>query len=112
MRAKTIRTTPESDNNDNVKESHHRRLGTSLGPLAIEFAEALLKHDRSKAMQALSHAMERSWTIADIEDKIIAPAVSRLGELWVRGRLDDATFTRAGAFAERVEWSFRQSLSS
>lgn len=44
----------------------------------------------------------------DVEEVIIAPAVSRLGELWLRGRIDDLAFDRIGGLAETVEVAYRR----
>lgn len=86
----------------------HRNLPG--GPLATELISALLANNRSRALGVLLQASNDGWAIRDVEDVIIAPAVSRLGELWLRGRIDDPAFERIGSMAEAVERAYRQSV--
>jgi hypothetical protein len=85
--------------------------GLPLGPHADELTLALLVQNHLRALAVLIRATREGWSLHDVEELIIAPAVSRVGELWLKGRLDDATFTQTGALAEQVERSFRQFLS-
>lgn len=80
----------------------------SRGPHASELSSALLALSRDRAIGVLLRAKRDGWELRDVEEVIIAPAVSRLGELWLRGRIDDDTFNRAGALAETVEISYRR----
>ena|SRR5579884_2802535 len=84
--------------------------GMPLGPLAEELSAALLVQDHRRSLSVLMRAVEEEWTLVDIEEFVIAPAVTRLGELWLRGRLSDSDFDQVGALAERVETSFRHRL--
>lgn len=103
---------PGESGKDPFGFDHFRKRGhgLSLGPHADELARALLHHDRDGALATLTEAADSGWSLAQIEEEVIGPAVAKLGELWLRRRLDDATFTRSGALAERVEWTFRHSL--
>lgn len=85
-------------------------VGMPLGPFAEELSAALLVQDHRRALSVLLRAIEEDWTLVDVEELVIAPAVSRLGDLWIRGRLSDADFDQVGRLAERVEMSFRHRL--
>jgi len=58
----------------------------------------------------LLRAVEEEWKLPDVEELVIAAAVTRLGELWLRGRMSDADFDQVGALAENVEMAFRHRL--
>jgi hypothetical protein len=81
-----------------------------LGPYAEELSAALLIKDRGRALSVLMRAVEAEWKLSDVEEFVIAAAVTRLGELWLRGRLSDDEFEQVGALAERVEVAFRYRL--
>lgn len=83
-------------------------LRGSRGPHANQLSSALLALSRDRAIAVLLRAKHDGWELRDVEEVIIAPAVSRLGELWLRGRIDDDTFNRAGALAEAVEILYRR----
>ncbi|HEX5417357.1 MAG TPA: hypothetical protein VFZ25_16955 [Chloroflexota bacterium] len=78
------------------------------GPQATELASALHANNRERALGVLLQANADGWEMRDIEEVIIAPAVSRLGELWLRGRIDDSAFERIGGLAETVEITYRR----
>jgi hypothetical protein len=63
--------------------------------------------NKERALSILERAGDEGWELRDVEEMIIAPAVTRLGQLWIRGRLDDGAFTQSGAIAESVERSYR-----
>lgn len=86
------------------------RFGMPLGPYAEELSAALLIKDRIRALSVLMRAVEAEWKLSDVEEFVIAAAVTRLGELWLRGRLSDDEFGQVGALAERVEVAFRHRL--
>ena len=85
-------------------------LGMPLGPLADELSASLLVQDHRRALSVLMRAVEEEWKLVDIEEFVIAAAVSRLGELWLRGRLSDSEFEQVGTLAERVEVAFRHRM--
>lgn len=85
-------------------------FGVPLGPFADELSAALLIKDHRRALSVLLRAADGNWKLADIEELVIAAAVTRLGELWLRGRLSDPEFDEVGGLAERVERSFRHRL--
>jgi hypothetical protein len=89
-----------------------RKGGPSLpaGPEANELTSALMSLDQGRALALLTTATADGWDVKDVEEFIIEPAVTRLGELWTRGRLDDGTFRRAGTLAETVELAWRKHL--
>lgn len=78
------------------------------GPQATDFASALLANNRDRALGVLLQANADGWEMRDVEEVVIAPAVSRLGELWLRGRIDDSSFERIGGLAEAVEIAYRR----
>ncbi len=80
------------------------------GSYASELASALLGRNKERALAVLVRAGHDGWDLRDIEELIIVPAVTRLGQLWIRGRLDEASFNQAGALAETVEKAFRSAL--
>jgi hypothetical protein len=82
--------------------------GLPVGPYAQELASALLGRNKDRALSVLERAGDEGWDLRDVEEMIIVPAVTRLGQLWIRGRLDDGTFSQAGAIAESVERSYRR----
>lgn len=87
-----------------------RPFGVPLGPYAEELSASLLIQDRRRALAVLMRAIDEDWALPDIEEFVIAAAVTRLGELWLRGRLTDGDFENVGALAERVEVAFRHRL--
>lgn len=77
------------------------------GPYAQQLATALVGRNKERALSILERAGDEGWELREVEEQIIAPAVTRLGQLWIRGRLDDGGFRHAGALAENVERSYR-----
>lgn len=82
----------------------------NIGSHARELASALVVRNKPRALAVLVRAGTDGWELREVEEHIIAPAVTRLGQLWLRGRLDDSTFSQAGALAEAVERAFRRVL--
>lgn len=78
------------------------------GPQATELASALHTNNRDRALGILLQANADGWEMRDVEEVIIAPAVSRLGELWLRGRINDSVFEQIGGLAEKVEIAYRR----
>lgn len=58
--------------------------------LAIAYTDALLAGDEMTAEQVLRDAMDAGLSPAEINDGVIAPAMWRVGELWMRGQLSIA----------------------
>jgi B12 binding domain len=81
--------------------------GLPVGPYAQELASALIGRNKDRALSVLERAGDDGWELRDVEEMIIVPAVTKVGQLWIRGRLDDGTFSQAGAIAECVERSYR-----
>jgi hypothetical protein len=95
---------------DPAVRRHKGIYGVPLGPQADDLMYALLGNDHERAVGVLMRAANNGWALADVEDLIIEPAVTRLGQLWLRGRLPDDAFNQVGTLAEQVEWAFRQRL--
>jgi methanogenic corrinoid protein MtbC1 len=58
--------------------------------IAGAFAEALLAADEVAAEIAIREAMDASLGTAEIDEKVIAPALWLVGELWERGKISVA----------------------
>jgi hypothetical protein len=84
--------------------------GRSVGPRALELASALLVRNSDRALSVLVRASNEGWELREVEQKIIAPAVTRVCQMWMRGRVDEITFNQAGSLAESVERSYRDVL--
>ena len=91
-----------------------KSLGTArrrtAGRLVQEMTTSILAQNADRAVALLLRAKDEGWELRELEQFIIAPAVTRLGQMWQSGRLDESSFRRAGAVAEGVERSFRQTL--
>src|SRR5437660_849188 len=81
---------------------HKVALSRSIGSRAIELTSALLGRDGDRALNVLLRASNDGWELRDIEKSVIAPAVARLCQMRVRGRLDDLAFEQGGQLAETV----------
>jgi len=95
---------------DTAVRRHKGMYGVPVGPQADDLISGLLLHDHERSVGVLMRAIDVGWALADVEDLIIEPAITRLGQLWLRGRLSDDAFSQVGTLAERVEWAFRQRL--
>jgi hypothetical protein len=84
--------------------------GRAAAPFAQELTAAILARNADRAVNLLVRARSEGWELRDLEQYVIAPAVTKLGQMWQAGRLDDSAFEKAGALAESVERTFRQSL--
>jgi hypothetical protein len=93
-----------------TKESLGAARRRTAGRLAQDLTAAILAQSIDRAVNLLLRAKNDGWELRDLEQFIIAPAVTSLGQMWQDGRLDEAAFKRAGALAEVVERSFRQAL--
>lgn len=88
----------------------HGASARSVGPRALELASALLVRNGDRALSVLVRASNEGWELREVEQKIIAPAVTRVCQMWMRGRVDESTFNQAGSLAESVERSYRDVL--
>ena len=88
------------------------RHGTALTPRAASLVEALLQLDADLALSVLLQMAREGRPLLEIEDEVLEPAVTKLGEMWVRGRIDSKTFSQVGALAEHVEERFRRILNT
>ena len=70
--------------------------------IAGVFADALLEGDEVAAEIAIREAMDASLGAAEIDEKVIAPALWLVGELWERGEISVADEHIATEIAVRV----------
>jgi methanogenic corrinoid protein MtbC1 len=76
--ADRIQRVPDEPTDDRIKE------------LADAFAEALLAADEVSAEIAVREAMDAEFSTPEIDEKLIAPALWLVGELWERGKISVA----------------------
>lgn len=70
-------------------DSQERRE-SRITAIAGAFVGALLAADEVAAEIAIREAMDASLGTAEIDEKVIAPALWRVGELWERGKISVA----------------------
>lgn len=85
--------------------------GVPLAPRAEELAEAFLRLDGNRALRQLVSMHEQGHDLDDIESNALEPALTKVGELWVRGRVDDAWFDDLSLLAQSVERQFRLAIA-
>ncbi len=73
-----------------------------IGEMAAAFADALLSADASTAEVVLREAMDAGLTSAAIDEKLIAPALWLVGEMWERGEISVDEEHLATEIATRV----------
>jgi methanogenic corrinoid protein MtbC1 len=88
--ADRIQRGPDEPTDDRIKE------------LADAFAEALLAGDEVSAEIAVREAMDAEFSTAEIDEKLIAPALWLVGELWERGKISVAEEHLATEISVRV----------
>ncbi|MGZ6658100.1 MAG: cobalamin B12-binding domain-containing protein [Solirubrobacteraceae bacterium] len=88
--ADRIQRGPDEPTDDCIKE------------LADAFAEALLAGDEVAAEIAVREAMDAELSSAEIDEKLIAPALWLVGELWERGKISVAEEHLATEISIRV----------
>jgi MerR family transcriptional regulator, light-induced transcriptional regulator len=71
---------------NDAQERHEWRITAIAGA----FAEAVLAADEVAAEIAIREAMDASLSTAEIDEKVIAPALWLVGELWERGKISVA----------------------
>ncbi len=86
--------------------------GLALAPQAEALAEALLHLRGRDALQVLLDLHRDGRTLDDIESEALEPALVKVGELWLRGRVDDYHFHTLGELAENVERQFRLAVAT
>ena len=82
-------------------ESHELRAGRA-GEFERAFAAALIAGDEVAAETTIREAMDARLTTAEIDEKIITPALWLIGELWERGEISVADEHVATEIAMRV----------
>jgi hypothetical protein len=84
--------------------------GLALAPRAEALSEAFFRLDGPAALRLLlaQHTMGRS--LDEIEATTLEPALTKIGELWLRGRVDDAWFDEFSDLALSVERQFRRAI--
>ncbi len=74
-----------------LPENHSQNPDESrVAQLAGAYADALIAGDEIAAEIAIREAMDADLDTADIDERVIAPALWLIGELWERGRLSIA----------------------
>jgi methanogenic corrinoid protein MtbC1 len=85
------------------RENEPRELRASrVGEFEQAFAAALLAGDGIAAETTIREAMDARLTTADIDERIIAPALWLMGSLWERGEISVADEHLATEIAMRV----------
>lgn len=64
--------------------------------------QALVDGDPARAIAVIERARESGLTQTKLLDTVFVPAMSRLGESWATGAIDEYTFTKAAATAEQI----------
>lgn len=64
--------------------------------------QALVDGDPARAIAVIERARESGLTQTKLLDTLFVPAMSRLGEAWADGTIDEYTFTQAAATAEQI----------
>jgi MerR family transcriptional regulator, light-induced transcriptional regulator len=85
------------------RENESRELRASrVGEFERAFAAALIAGDEVAAETTIREAMDAGITTAEIDEKIITPALWLMGELWERGEISVADEHLATEIAMRV----------
>jgi MerR family transcriptional regulator, light-induced transcriptional regulator len=85
------------------RENDSRELRASrLGEFERAFAAALIAGDEIAAETTIREAMDAQLTSAEIDEKIITPALWLIGELWEKGEISIADEHLATEIAMRV----------
>jgi methanogenic corrinoid protein MtbC1 len=85
------------------RENESRELRASrFGEFERAFAAALIAGDEVAAETTIREAMDAGITSAEIDEKIITPALWLMGELWERGEISVADEHLATEIAMRV----------
>lgn len=100
-------TKPTERSNDRASTGKYRH-GPALTPQAAKLLDALTRGDRRRALRHLTTLYDEGMPVSEMEKNVLVPAMVKLGEMWVRGRLGDNSFKRLGGIAEQVERDFRQ----
>ncbi len=85
--------------------------GLPLTPQAEALAEAFLRLDGTVALRLLVDRYEQGQSLEEIERLLLEPALKKIGELWLRGRVDDAWFDEFADLAHSVERQFRFAIA-
>ena len=77
-------------------------LEPQIAELAKAYADALIAGDEAAAEVVIREAMDAALSSAEIDDKVIAPAMWLVGEMWERGQLSVAEEHLATEITVRV----------
>ena len=86
--------------------------GLALAPDAEALSEALVRLRSDEALTLLVRLHSQRRGLDEIESTVLEPAIRKVGELWLRGRLDSSRFDLIGAVAIEVERHFHQVLAT
>ena len=103
-------SSPSSPSLDPAEATTSARLPRrpSPPPHVAKLVQAFLHGDRRRALRLLTALYDEGMTVTDLERDVLTPAMVKLGEMWMRGRLGESSFKRLGGIAEQVERDFRQ----
>jgi len=85
--------------------------GLALTPQAEALTEAFLRLDGEEALRLLLAQHGQGRSLDDIETATLEPALIKVGELWLRGRVDDYWFNEFTTLAYSVERQFRVTIA-
>ncbi len=85
--------------------------GLAMTPISQALADALLRMSADDALRQLVGLAEQGWPILEIESRALAPALTKIGEMWLRGRLDEGRLERISELAENVERQFHVAMA-
>jgi methanogenic corrinoid protein MtbC1 len=99
--------TEKSAGADKSGKEERRRGDARLSRL---YLEALRAADASGAYRVASEALRQGMTTPELYQRVIAPAMHRIGELWERGAITVADEHLATALTNRILAALRPSL--
>jgi hypothetical protein len=85
--------------------------GLALTPVSESLLEAMLRLSAQDALRQLMGLADQGWPIQEIESRALSPALTKIGEMWLRGRLDESRLERITALAESVERQFHVAMA-
>ncbi len=85
--------------------------GLALTPHGEALAEAFLRLSGQDALRLLLAQHAKGESLDEIERTMLEPALTKMGELWLRGRVDDSWFDDLGVLAHNVERQFRVTIA-
>ena len=94
---------------DRLESGGHRHFIPMTAEAANLF-RALMRGNRRRALRLLTRLYDEQMPMTEIEQVVLAPAIAKLGELWLAGRINDRVFQRLGAMSEQIERELRHHM--